>query len=92
TTSESQSNALPENVGQPLVQVSNYYSRVFRNTNTVNYDFKKFLPEEHSLNVLLGEEMMITTSDKLTARYEGLPNFFTANEAFRFSSEGDPVR
>ncbi len=92
TTSESQSNALPENVGQPLVQVSNYYSRVFRNTNTVNYDFKKFLPEAHSLNVLLGEEMMITKSDKLTARYEGLPDFFTANEAFRFSSEGDPVR
>lgn len=92
TTSESQSNALPENVGQPLVQVSNFYSRVFRNTNTLNYDFRKLLPEAHSLTVLLGEEMMITKSDKLTARYEGLPDFFTADEAFKFSSEGDPVR
>lgn len=36
--------------------------------------------------------MIITTSDKLTSRYEGLPDFFTATEAFKFSGEGDPVR
>ena len=92
TTSEAKSNALPENSGMPLVQASDYFSRVFRNTNTLNYDLSHFLPEKHALSVLLGEEMIITTSDKLTARYEGLPDFFTAGEAFKFSGEGDPVR
>lgn len=92
TTSESKSNALPENIGMPLVQASDYFLRTFRNTNTLNYDFSNFLPKDHSLSVLLGEEMIITTSDKLTSRYEGLPDFFTATEAFKFSGEGDPVR
>lgn len=92
TTSEAKSNALPANAGMPLVQASDYSSRVFRNTNTLNYVLNHFLPENHSLSVLLGEEMIITTSDKLTARYEGLPDFFTAAEAFKFSGEGDPVR
>lgn len=92
TTSEAKSNALPQNAGMPLVQTSDYSLRTFRNTNTLNYDLSRFLAEDHSLTVLLGEEMIITTADKLTARYEGLPDFFTAGEAFKFSGEGDPVR
>ncbi len=92
STSESQSNALPANIGMPLVQTTDVFSRTPRNTNTINYDFRSWLPQEHSLSWLVGEETITTKSDKLTARYEGLPDFFTAAEAFKFSGEGDPVR
>ncbi|MDO4496649.1 MAG: TonB-dependent receptor [Bacteroidales bacterium] len=59
-----------------------------RNTNTVNYDFKKLLPESHSLNILLGEEMLITKSKTMTNTVMGLPTSFTAEEAWKLSALG----
>ena len=59
-----------------------------RNTNTVNYDFKKLLPEAHSLNVLLGQEYLITKSRSMTNTVMGLPTSFSAEDAWKLSALG----
>ncbi len=42
---------------------------------TVNYDFKKILPEAHRLNVMLGGEMQDRTTGKQEREYFGFENF-----------------
>ena len=59
-----------------------------RNTNTINYDFKKILSDDHSLNVLLGQEMLSTKSKRMTNTVMGLPVSFTAQEAWKLSALG----
>ncbi len=62
----------------------------YRNTNTLNYDFADLLGEDHSLTVLLGEEMTITKSNTLTMMVDGLPTFYDAPMAWNFLSSGSP--
>ncbi|MHC1704215.1 MAG: SusC/RagA family TonB-linked outer membrane protein [Tenuifilaceae bacterium] len=61
----------------------------FRNTNTINYDFKKLLDgTEHNLKFLVGHEMIVTQSGTLTSTIHGYPSFFTSNEAFKLTTQG----
>jgi len=92
TTSESKSNALPANIGKPIVENTDVFTRTFRNTNTLNFRLGHLLPDDQSLTVLLGQEMINAVSDKETNRTEGLPDFFNAQMAFRFLGEGSPVQ
>ena len=62
----------------------------YRNTNTLNYDFADLLGEDHSLTMLLGEEMTITKSNTLTMMVDGLPTFYDAPMAWTFLSSGSP--
>ncbi len=62
----------------------------YRNTNTLNYDFRNLLGEDHNLTVLLGEEMTITKSNVLTMMVDGLPAFYDAQMAWNFMSSGTP--
>nr|MBE6191242.1 TonB-dependent receptor [Rikenellaceae bacterium] len=63
----------------------------FRNTNTLSYDFKKLLNNDaHSLNVMVGQEYMITKSNALNTVVDGLPVFFDANMAWKFMGSGTP--
>ncbi len=59
-----------------------------RNTNTINYDFGKILPKDHSLNILLGQEYLTTKSKNMTNTVMGLPTSFTAEEAWKLSALG----
>lgn len=59
-----------------------------RSTNTINYDFKKILPEAHSLNVLLGHEYLFAKSKSMTNTVVGLPGSFTSEEAWKLSALG----
>ena len=59
-----------------------------RNTNTINYDFGKLLPKDHSLNVLLGQEYLTTKSKNMTNTVMGLPTSFSAEEAWKLSALG----
>src|SRR5690606_38163594 len=61
-----------------------------RNTNTVNYDFKKVLDEAHSLNLMAGHEYIIRKGVTLTDEVHGFPTTFTAKDAWRLSSQGVP--
>ena len=74
---------------------ANFHTELFRNkyrnTNTLNYDFKDLFSEDHHLDLLLGEEMTITKSNKVSDVLEGFPTFYDAETAWFFSSFGDPV-
>ena len=76
--------------GQPAVTLENEKRQRVRNTNTLNYDFKKFLGEDHTLKLLLGEEILQTQSNDLTSVIQGFPKQFTSKEAFKLTTQGTP--
>ena len=77
-----------ENQNQPAVVLTNRKEDRFRNTNTLNYDFKQFLNENHNLKLLLGQEMIQGQRNELTDVVHGLPTLFTSEEAFKLTNQG----
>ncbi|TZF86167.1 TonB-dependent receptor (plasmid) [Pedobacter sp. BS3] len=72
----------------PAVIFANTSRNSFRNTNTLNYDFKKYINKDHSLNLLLGEEYIKTIEGTLTDVVHGFPESFTFDDARRLSTQG----
>ncbi len=73
----------------PAAILANTNRESFRNTNTINLDFKKFLGgTDHDLKILFGQEMIITSSGVNTSTVHGYPKFFTSDEAFRLTTQG----
>ena len=62
----------------------------FRNTNTINYDFKGVFGKKsaHSLNILLGHEYIITKQHDITNEYHGYSEDYDAEDAWRLFSSG----
>ena len=59
----------------------------YRNTNTLNYDFKDVLKnDDHSLTALLGQELTITKSNTLTMMVDGFDPTYDAIKAWNFMS------
>jgi TonB-linked SusC/RagA family outer membrane protein len=79
-----------ENQGYPAAELTNTFLNTFRNTNTVSYDFKKFLGTSHHLDMLLGEEYIFNSQQTLTNTIHGYPKSFTSTNAFRLTSQGTP--
>jgi TonB-linked SusC/RagA family outer membrane protein len=79
-----------ENQGLPGIIMRDREDVRFRNVNTLNYDFKKLLGDDHSLNVLLGEEMINYQSTAITNTIHGFNKFFTFDDAVNVSSQGKP--
>jgi len=74
---------------QPIVTFTDKEREKFRNTTTANYDFKKlFKSKDHNLNVLGGIEYIKEQNTTNTDEVRYYPDFFTADEAFKFSSQG----
>lgn len=73
----------------PLTEWSGLYRDKVRNTNTLQYDFKKLLPEDHSLNILVGQEYIRTSQNTMTTVVEGFPDFFTSEMAWNFMASGE---
>lgn len=63
----------------------------YRNTNTLSYDFKKFLSGDHKLRILIGEEMLMTEVRELTSEIHGFPTLFTSDEAFKLTTQGKDI-
>ena len=80
-----------ENQGLPSLKWEDEKQVRFRNANTLNYDFKKILSEDHSLKVLVGEEMIITETNTLTNEVQGFPDFFDFNTSKKLTSQGTPI-
>lgn len=78
------------NQGKPAIQLANENRKIFRNTNTVNYNFKKFMNSDHSLDVMAGHEYVLTTKTTLTSVVHGFPKSFTSDDAWKYSNEGTP--
>lgn len=62
-----------------------------RNSNTLNYDFKKLIGENHKLKVLIGEETIDYRSNEITSTIQGFPRLFTFENAINLSSQGKPL-
>lgn len=77
------------NQNKPAAILTNTNRNSFRNTNTVNLDFKNlFKGTENNLKVLLGHEVIATQSGDLTSTIHGYPTFFTSDQAFKLTTQG----
>ncbi|MDD3320299.1 MAG: TonB-dependent receptor [Paludibacter sp.] len=84
--------ALNTVAGFPAVILTNTAQSTFRNTNTLNYDFKKLLTNKnHHLNILLGQEYILEQSQVLTNNIQGFPSNFTSDNAFKLTTQGVPL-
>jgi len=73
----------------PLISLDNDVRERFRNTNTINYDFKNLIKnKDHSLNILLGHEYIITKEHENINQIVGFPKTYDAATAWRLSSQG----
>ncbi|MGV3459805.1 MAG: SusC/RagA family TonB-linked outer membrane protein [Flavobacterium sp.] len=79
-----------ENQGLPALIMRDRKDVRFRNVNTLNYDFKALLGEDHGLTVLLGEEMINTKSTAETNTIHGYPRLFGFDDAVNLTSQGKP--
>lgn len=80
-----------ENQGLPAIIISERKDSRFRNVNTLNYDFKKIIGENHKLKVLLGEEMIDSRSNQITNTIHGFPKSFSFTDSNNLSSQGKPL-
>jgi TonB-linked SusC/RagA family outer membrane protein len=77
--------------GMPAIIITDRKDVTFRNANTLNYDFKKTLGDNHNLKVLVGEEMIDTQRNDATSVVQGLPKFFDFAQAQKLTSQGTPI-
>ena len=75
------------NQGHPAIRMTNLFRHRFRNTNTINYDFEKlFDNKDHSLDVLVGHEWIITKQNELENEVHGFPDWISASEAWKLTN------
>lgn len=80
-----------DNQNMPAIRLIDTNRHRFRSTNTANFDFKKILKsDDHSLNVLVGHEYVITKKRTNTNESHGFPTDFDANTAWKLTSQGTP--
>jgi TonB-linked SusC/RagA family outer membrane protein len=91
TTYWVRNNVAAEDQGKPAVIFRKGFRQSMRNTNTLNVDFKKWLPEDHHFNLLLGEEIIYTTNETQTSIVSGFDPTFTFDLAQRLSTQGNAM-
>ncbi|WNM17747.1 SusC/RagA family TonB-linked outer membrane protein [Flavobacterium capsici] len=79
-----------ENQGLPSLVINDRKDSRFRNANTLNYDFKNIVSENHNLTLLLGEEMLNFKRETETSAIHGYPKLFDISDAINLSSLGLP--
>jgi TonB-linked SusC/RagA family outer membrane protein len=76
--------------GMPAMIMTDTKDRRFRNANTLNYDFKKIMGEDHHLTALIGEENITYNSNAVTTTIHGYPKFFDFDKAKKLTTQGTP--
>ncbi|KQB41694.1 SusC/RagA family TonB-linked outer membrane protein [Flavobacterium aquidurense] len=76
--------------GMPAMIMTDTKDRRFRNANTLNYDFKKIMGDNHHLSALLGEESINYNSNSVTTTIHGYPTFFDFDQAKKLTTQGTP--
>lgn len=72
----------------PAARYTDQTRQKIRSTNTLQYDFKDVLSEDHTLSILVGQEYIKSNSNTFTALTEGFPVTFTADQAWNFLGTG----
>ena len=81
-----------DNQGKPAIRNVSTMRNRFRNTNTASYDFKAIFGKDsdHSLNVLVGHEYVITKKHAITDEVHGFPTDYDAQTAWKLTAQGNP--
>ncbi|KIA94394.1 collagen-binding protein [Flavobacterium sp. KMS] len=77
--------------GMPALIMSDRTEVRFRNANTLNYDFKKALGDNHNLKILVGEESINYQRNDVNTTLQGFPTFFDFEQAKKLTSQGKPI-
>lgn len=73
---------------QPSLIMQNSYKPGYRNTNTLNYDFKNILGNGHKMSVLVGQEYIFNQNDIMTSKIDGLPTDFDFEQSRKLTALG----
>nr|WP_315222950.1 TonB-dependent receptor [uncultured Flavobacterium sp.] len=79
-----------ENQGMPALTIGDRKDYRFRNANTLSYDFKKVIGENHHLKVLGGQEMINSRSNEVFTTIHGFPKLFDFDTAQKLTTQGKP--
>lgn len=91
STYNARTNSVDSKGTHPMAYFIDTQRHTFRNTNSVNYDFKNLIKnKDHSLNVLIGEETISKKSSLNEDKLNFFPTTFTADQAWTMSSQGTP--
>lgn len=92
STYNARTNSVDSKGTHPMAYFTDTKRQTYRNTNTLNYDFKDVFGKgsKHSLNVLIGEETINKRSSLNADRLRLYPTEFTARQAWALSSQGTP--
>ncbi|WP_125722628.1 SusC/RagA family TonB-linked outer membrane protein [Flavobacterium ustbae] len=80
-----------ERQGMPAMFMGDRKDTRFRNANTLNYDMKKIVGEDHSLKILVGEESIDYKRNDLTNTIHGFPLSFDLEDAKKLTTQGTPI-
>ncbi len=70
----------------------NNFRKKYRNTNTLSYNFSEVISnDKHKVDLLLGQEYILTKSNNLSTTVEGFPTFFTSEMAWNFMASGTAI-
>lgn len=91
STYNARTNSIKDGTVRPMAYFTDVTRNTFRNTNTLNYDFKDLIKsEDHSLNLLVGQELITKRSTQNVDRLYQYPATFTATQAWNLTSQGTP--
>jgi TonB-dependent starch-binding outer membrane protein SusC len=76
-----------ENQGLPAIIFTRTARETYRNTNTLAYNFKGLLPENHSLNLLVGQEYIFRQLEEQENTVHGFPASFDFHDATKLSAQ-----
>ena len=77
----------------PATEHKETFRTRYRNTNTLNYDFENLLKnEDHTLTVLLGQELTLTQSNLFANTAVNMPSNFDAQNAWNYLSSAGFLR
>lgn len=74
--------------GRPAVIFTNTNRNTFRNANTLNYNFEKFLSDDHNLTALVGHEYNEIKSKYIESVIHGFPASFDFQDTRKLSTQG----
>jgi TonB-linked SusC/RagA family outer membrane protein len=91
TTYYVNNNPAAERQGMPALILGDRKDTRFRNANTLNYDFKKSLGDNHSLRILLGEESIEYKRNDVNSAIQGFDLFYNFEQVKKLTTQGTPV-
>ncbi|WP_285270243.1 SusC/RagA family TonB-linked outer membrane protein [Kaistella rhinocerotis] len=89
STYYARNNAPADLQGQPGMTYTNIERESFRIANTLNYDFKNILNDNHSLKLMIGQEYNNLKSNTFSTINFGFPKLFSFDDTINLTSEAD---